>query len=97
MSDWFTFAALEGVFMILKSFSAAHIPSGHLFMQDVFIVSWVSVVSLYKYVQCCAVSYNTCFKFFNLCSSFGHADVKYEGIKIVFAGIQLLCIAFTSI
>lgn len=38
----------------------------------------------------------TFFKFLNLCSLFGHADVIYEGIKIVFAGIQLLSIAFTS-
>lgn len=54
--NWLTFATLEGVFMILKSFSTASIPSGHLFMQDVFIVSWVNVVSLYKYLQYYAVS-----------------------------------------
>lgn len=54
--NWFTFATLEGVFMILKSFRAACIPNGHLFMQDVFIVSGVNVVSLYKYLQHYAVS-----------------------------------------
>lgn len=52
----FTFATLEGAFMVLKSSSTACIPSGHLFMQDVFIVSWVNVVSLYKYLQYYAAS-----------------------------------------
>lgn len=54
--NWFTFATLEGVFMVLKSFRTACIPSGHLFMQDVFIVSGVNEVSLYKYLQHYAVS-----------------------------------------
>lgn len=30
--------------------------TGHLFMQDVFTVSWVNVISLYKYLQYYAVS-----------------------------------------
>lgn len=48
---YFTFPTLEGVLMILKSFSTVCIPSGYLFMQDVFTVSWVNVISLYKYFQ----------------------------------------------